>query len=476
MKPPEGHRPPSPPDSGDPSRRVRRIGDRDIVFDVDDFFWDPNAWSEEATRILAREAVLLIEVDYEILPPVLDVEAAMKDDAPLLIEDLTTDYLGEPTGRNSNIAMHLQHIIGDPEEGFKQAEVVVEREFRTATVHQGYIEPQTATASWDAGNRVTIWTSTQGTFWARTQVSEELDLPVGAIKIIPLEVGGGFGGKIYVYLPSLAVLLSRKSGRPVQMTMNRTEDFQATGPTPGAYIRVRIGAAKDGKITAAQAMIAFEAGAFPGGVIGSGATCIFACYDLSNAQVDGYDVLVNKPKIGAYRATGSTQVAFAMESAKQHAHYQTPLEGPYRGRGVATGFFYNIGFKSTVIANVNEDGTVGLLIGSADLSGTRTTLAMQLAEALGVNPENVIPEVGNTDITGYTDIADVEVDPETGKITVLRFTGVLDAGRAVHPQFVEGQLRGGSVQGIGWALNEEYYYSLPMKPDRIMAALKRRSA
>jgi xanthine dehydrogenase molybdenum-binding subunit len=545
---------------------------------------------------IAEEALKLIRVEYEALPHVTDVRAAMQESAPLLHDDVVTESLGKPTGKHSNIAKHIQFKKGDVEQGFRQAAVVIEREYHTATVHQGYIEPHNATALWNADGTVTIWCSTQGAFTVRAQVAELLAIPVSRIKVVPTEIGGGFGGKIRVYLEPVAAALSKKAGKPVKITMNRADVFEATGPTPGSYIKVKMGADKDGKLVAAQAYLAYEAGAFPGSPVGPGAMCVFACYDIPNVQIDGYDVVVNKPATSAYRAPGATNAAFASETvvdeiceqlkidpldfrvkngahegtrradgpvfprigmvetaeaARKHPHYATPLKGPNRGRGVASGFWFNCGLKSSATASVNADGTVSLVEGSTDIGGSRTSIAMQLAEALGIRAADVRPVVGDTDSVGYTDvtggsrvtfatgwaayeaaqdikrqmiaraaliwgvkpeavayedgtlrcltddakrltfsdlaeklhatggtivgrasvdpqgcgggfathIVDVEVDPETGKVTVLRYTAVQDVGKAIHPSYVEGQIQGGAVQGIGWALNEEYVYN-----------------
>jgi CO/xanthine dehydrogenase Mo-binding subunit len=216
--------------------------------------------------------------------------------------------------------------------------------------------------------------------------------------------------------------------------MQRDEVFQATGPTPGSFIRIKLGAKNDGTLLAGEAYLAYDAGAFPGGMIGPGCMCVFSCVDLPNARVDGYDVCLNKPKTQPYRAPGATQAAFAFESAmnelavrlnldplelrlknaakewtrrvdgpvyprvgliecleaaRHSDHWQSPLEGPNRGRGIAAGFWFNIGLKSSVSASVNNDGTVSLLEGSTDIGGTRTSIAMQLAETLGIAAEAV---------------------------------------------------------------------------------------
>ncbi len=545
---------------------------------------------------IAEEALELIDVEYEVLPPVVDVREAMKSDAPLLHEDLRTDEMGKQSENSSNVASHFQHKKGNLEKGFAEADVVIEHEFTTQTVHQGYIEPHNATALHNPDGQLTIWCSTQGAFGVRQQVSSILQIPLSKIKVVPMEIGGGFGGKIQVYIKPVAAMLSMKTGRPVKVLMNRADVFEGTGPTPGSYVRVKIGAKNDGRITAAEGYLAYEAGAYPGSPVGAGAMCIYSCYNIDNALVDGYDVVVNKPKTSAYRAPGATNAAFAVETiideicekiridplefrilnsakegdtrvdgpplprvgfietveaAKEHPHYSAPLEGKYTGRGVASGFWPNFGLKSSVSINVNTDGTISLVEGSTDIGGTRAAIAMQAAEVLGIPAESVTPTVVDTDSVGYTDVTggsrtafatgyaaynaaqdvkeqmiqraaklwevdveevefsdglfrcvngkteqidfkelagkldetggpivgrasadptqpgpsigthvvDVEVDPDTGKVEILRYTTSQDAGRAIHPSYVEGQMQGGAVQGIGWALNEEYMYN-----------------
>ena len=398
---------------------------------------------------IAEEALELIEVAYEVLPHVQDVREAMKDGAPLVHEDQKTKSLGEQTSKVSNIASHFRTELGDIEAGFAQADIVVERAFSTEMVHQGYIEPQNATVLWNPDGQVTIWCSNQGAFGVRDQVSKILGIPISKIKVVPLEIGGGFGGKIKAYLEPIAALLSRKTGHPVKMIMTRTEVMLATGPTSGSYITVKMGATKDGKLVAAEGMLAYESGAFAGCPVGAGARCMLAPYDIPNVRVDGYDVTVNKPSTSAYRAPGATNAAFAVESvvdelaeklgvdpfefrlknsAKEGTrradgpinkrighvecvqaalasdHYQSKLEGKYRGRGVASGFWGNGGGISSASASVNADGTINLVEGSTDIGGTRTSIAMQMAEVLGIPVEHIRPHVGDTDAIGYTGV------------------------------------------------------------------------
>ena len=268
---------------------------------------------------IAEEALKLIEVDYEVLPTALTVHDAMKEDAPILHEDMTTRFRverfgrGEDTGKKSNIAGHLRYALGDLEQGFKDADLIVEREFSTQTVHQGYIEPHASTASWATDGQLTIWTSTQGPFAIRTLTAAILGIPESWVKVIPMEIGGGFGAKLVAYLDPVAAILSRKSGRPVKIVMTRTEVFEGTGPTSATHMRCKIGADKTGRITAAYLYLAFEAGAFPGSPVGGGALTGLGPYKIENLLVDGYDVVCNKQKVQAYRAPGQPQAAFAVE-------------------------------------------------------------------------------------------------------------------------------------------------------------------
>ena len=549
---------------------------------------------------IAEQALALIEIDYEVLKPVLSLQEAMKDDAPLLHGNLTTYFKlerfgrGDDTGAKSNIASHIQHKLGDVEKGFKEADVIVEREFTTQTVHQGYIEPHASTATWAGDGRLTVWTCTQGSFAIRSSCAAILDIPESAIRVIPTEIGGGFGAKITTYLEPVAAVLSKKSGRPVQVVMSRKDVFEGTGPTSASTMRTKIGATKDGKITAAQVWMAFEAGAYPGSPVGGGTLCATGPYNIANLLVDGYDVVVNKQKVQAYRAPGQPQGAFAVEpvidelaeklgmdplefrlknavkegdrmpngvphphfgvmemeeAMKAHDHYQTPLTGPNQGRGVAVGYRWQGGQASSATITVNNNGTINLVTGSVDIGGSRTAVAMQAAEILGISAEDVSPTVVDTDTIGWTgvtggsrtafdtglaaiqaaqetirlmkaraallweideeevifdggifrctstednisfkdlsarlmrtggpvtcsvsaaspgsgpiiagNLVDLEVDPETGKVDILRYTAFMDVGTAVHPAYVEGQIQGGTVQGIGWALNESYFY------------------
>ena len=223
----------------DPSRAARFASDNVMAREKVLYKGHPVAAVAAVSPHVAETALHLIDVQYEVLPPVMDVRDAMKDNAPLLHDELTLTELGERTDKHSNVANHFRYEQGDVEKGFAEADVVVEREFTNATVHQGYIEPQNGAALWNSDGQVTVWTSTQGAFSARDALATVLDLPVSRIKVVPMEIGGGFGGKINIYLEPVAALLSRKTAQPVKILMSRADVFESTGPTSGSYMKVR---------------------------------------------------------------------------------------------------------------------------------------------------------------------------------------------------------------------------------------------
>ncbi len=547
------------------------------------------------SAFIAEQALEKIKVEYEPLKPVLSIDDAIAAGATLVNESLHTN--GDTSQPASNIAAITKFERGDVEKGLSDADVVVEGTYRVPTAHQGYIEPHACTATINEEGKATVWCCTQGQFDVRSMTANCLNKQVSDIRVIPSEIGGGFGGKTTIYLEPIAVKLSELSGRPVKMVMSREEVFRATGPTSATLCRVKVGAKSDGTITAATAWLAYEAGAFAGAPVGPGCMSVLAPYDLENFRIEGHDVLVNKPKVAAYRAPGAPQSMHAMEcaldelarkldmdpldlrlknaadegtvapygpqfpaiglracleAAKVHPNYTTPpAEG--QGRGVAVGFWFNIGMQSSAEIRIAENGAVTIMEGSPDIGGSRASMCLMAAETLGIPYENINAHVGDTEATGYcnttggsrttfatgmavieacediiaqckeraaltweldvdqvdwedgqavpkpgvnadvkplslADIArsagrtggpllgraslnaqgpgasfsvnwtDVEVDHETGKVDVKAFTAVQDAGRAIHPSYVEGQMQGGAVQGLGWALNEEYIY------------------
>ncbi|MDP2954127.1 MAG: xanthine dehydrogenase family protein molybdopterin-binding subunit [Chloroflexota bacterium] len=453
----------------------------------------------------AEEALRLIEVEYEELPVVEDVLDAMKENAPLVQPDLKTETLGKPPTGPSNIAAHIEMGRGDVKAGFAQAAVVLENTFRTQMVHQGYIEPHAATARVNPNGTVTVWTSSQGSFAFRMQLAAVLNLPLGKIRVIPLEVGGAFGGKTIILLEPLCILLARKAGRPVKMVMTREEELRASRPGSPSVITIKTGATKEGLLTAVEARLIFDSGAAPGSPEGGGVNTGLAPYKVPNLKVEGYGVLTNKPPVGAYRAPGATQAAFAVESQMdlmaqalgldplefrlkniagegdplpddtkldrvgfrqalermaQHPAWKSPLGGPHpstgsgqrRGRGLACGYWTGATGTSSCHLVVNADGSLCLVVGSVDLTGTRTSLAQVVAEEFGVPPEQVAVTTGDTDTVGFTDVsagsritytmsAAVQRACQDAKAQLARGAAARLQARPEDIEYVEGQFR-----------------------------------
>ncbi len=546
---------------------------------------------------VARAAMKLIEVEYEVLPHVVDVDAAVAPDAPLLDDTIFTTGVDPAPTKPSNVANRSEFGHGDVDAGFAKSDVIIERTYKTEQTHQGYIEPHACVANCNADGTADLWVCTQGHFVYRQVCADLLGLDVSKLRVTSSEIGGGFGGKTHVWAEPVALALSRKAGRPVKLVMTREEVFRASGPTSATSIDVKLGATMDGTITSALATLRYTSGPYADAWAETGAMTSFACYDLENVKAIGYEVVVNRPKVAAYRAPSAPMAAFAVESAideladaidmnsvelriknaaqegtrssygpvygpigigptldaaKAHPHMSAPL-GKNQGRGMACGFWFNFGGQTCSDLNIGADGTVTIAVGTVDVGGSRASLSLIAAEELGIPYEHVKAIVADTSSLGYNDmtdgsrgtfsssmatisaarnaiktlreraammweipvedvnweegfakaagpkhgnraplsikdiaaeagntggpiaghselvadgagvsfgthICDVEVDPETGSTRVIRYTVIQDAGKAVHPAYVEGQYQGGAVQGIGWALNEEYVY------------------
>src|SRR3990167_6527129 len=517
------------------------------------------------SKLLAQDAARLIEVVYEVLPHVIDVDAAMQPDAPV-IRAGTADH-SVPEGMHPNVVKYIDFGHGDLEAGFAPADLVRAQTYKTEATHQGYIEPHACLGQMGADGKGEMWVCTQGQWYIRRMCSAVLGTDASQLRVTPSEIGGGFGGKTTIFMEPLAMALSRKAGgRPVKLVMSRAEVLRATGPTASASMDVKLGMKADGTLTAAQVNFRMQGGAFIGSSpVGEALSCALACYTIPAVHHEGYEVLANRPKAAAYRAPGSPMAAFAVESlldemcrelgldplavrlknaaregakasygptynriglvetleaTMAHANLKVPL-GPNQGRGVASGFWFNHGGETSVSLAIGEDGTVTVSVGTHDIGGSRASLGMMTAETLGIPYEAVrvnIVETGalgvnepthgsratfasglaaveaakqaiktmcaraaaewgiDADAVEWIDGAAAPAGPNagkfppmsiaeigakmgsTGRTTVLRYLVVQDAGRAIHPAYVEGQYHGGAVQGIGWALNEEYVY------------------
>ncbi|HEV8636122.1 MAG TPA: xanthine dehydrogenase family protein molybdopterin-binding subunit [Chloroflexota bacterium] len=575
------------------------------------FAGQPVAAVAAVTREIAEEAVGLIEVEYEVLPPLLDPLESMRKGAPTIVhegseagvhidrseEKIHAGGAGaleeqDETAELNNVSSQVHFKRGDVEQGFKEADAVVEGRWISSSAHQSYLEPHATLASWDAAGNLTIWCSTQAQFHIRDSIARMFMIPISKVRVTGTEIGGGFGAKFGVMVP-LCVLLSRKAGRPVKWVLSRSEELIGATPAPHTVIDVKLGAKRDGTLTAMKARVVMDTGAFPGAPMSIGTILLAGSYKIPNFELDGYEVLTNKASVGAYRAPGAPNVAFGVEAAvdllakelgisplefriknaieegdkwpngnalplvgardvllalKNHPISRQPL-GPNQGRGYALGGWPGGAGAASAYCRANPDGTFTVITGTINLTGSTTSLAQIAAEELGV-PLGLVsivtgdtsesphsPAAGGSQIVytmghavsraardcreqmldlaarhlgvgkqqlriedglvkarngkavTYKRLADqamqgpgpvvgqgshrpgrpfpgfaatcaiVQVDPDTGQPRVNRIVTAQDAGLAINPMAVEGQIQGGTVQGIGMALTEEVVYN-----------------
>ena len=593
------------PDAGS---RKRDFLARDFAL----YYGHPVAAVIAETPSAAEDAVPLVDVEYEPLDAALDLLQALEPDAPQTRGEVPVEAGEEAqmhataTGGEEepeqdlppNVSTSLHFKRGDVEAGFREADAVVERTYRTSMVHQGYIEPQVTVATVDPLGTLTIYTSTQALFYTRQEVSEGLGLPNSKVKVVAMTIGGGFGGK-FMLLEALCGALALKTGRPVRLEYTRMDDFLAANPAPPSQFEIKLGAKKDGTLTALEARVLFDTGAYSGSPVQVAALLVGGFYRFPHLEIRGYEVLTNKTPVGAYRAPGAVQASFAIEStmdlladeldldrfelrtknAAQEGDLRpndqpwpriglreclAELEEPFRrlqrekrqdgnvreGVGMAVGGWPGGIEPATAICRLNHDGTVSVVLGSVDLSGTDTGFKLIAAEAFGVPAEQVEIVHGDTDTAPYAGgsggskitytvgaavqraaadarqqllaiasqhleasvddlelvdgavrvrgvpdrqvavselaaasmsfggkyepvygrgssaqtaqspgfaahAARVAVDTETGRVRVLDYVAAQDVGFAINPSEVEGQIVGGIVQGIGWALYEK---------------------
>ncbi len=574
------------------------------------------------TEALAEDGANAVEVDYEPLPAVIDPEVAMRPDSPPTArpEFLAAARGGEHTffsqqaapieeeEHSANVIQTLPFRMGDIEKGLREAEVVVEYRYRTHPVHQSYMEPQTVTvAPGPSGQQLVIWSSTQGLFNVRAAVARALEMPEWHIHVEPVFIGGGFGGKETLLEPLVASVAYRLR-RPVRLVYTRQEDLLASNPAPQAVITVKLGAKRDGRLTAIQASMILDSGTYPYFLAGFSGFHFTAVYRCPNIDVRCYVVLTNKPGTGAYRAPMGPQAYFALESTvaelcqqlgidplqfrkinalregdpnmmrgrwprigllecleqieqhplwvqRERAKQEVPeeLRGWKTGIGLAAGGWSGGTEPAAALCRLEQDGTFTLVLGSVDVSGSDTSMALIAARELSLPASAVHVTHDNTDSMPYTGLsagskttytvgsavlaaardarnqlfaiaadmleaspddmelregkvmvrgvaekyvtlqqiaaksmgfgapyepvfgrgrsairvpsptfavhlAKVAVDPETGEVRVLDYIAAQDVGRAINPAEVEGQIHGGVVQGIGWALFEGMAY------------------
>ncbi len=576
------------------------------------FLGEPIAAVAAVTKEDADAALELIEVDYEPLPHVLDPLEAMEPNSPVIrhgdggeIDRTEMSFhssvasSAEDMDESGNISSQVQFSRGDLEEGFAEADVIKEGRFTAAMVHQTYIEPHAALAHYTPSGDMKMWVTSQGQFYVRDTVARLLKLPAHKVIVQGTAIGGGFGGKMTLLAP-IPAILSKKARLPVKVVWSRSEELVAANPAPQSVIDVKVGAKRDGTLTALQGRVVMDTGAYPGSPMSTATMLLGSCYVFPNMELEGFEVLTNKVSVGAYRAPGAPNAAHAVENVmswvaqelgmdpvdfrlqnvikegdrwpngqplpdvggvevleaiKEHAVWSTPLaqgsNGKPRGRGVAIGCWSGGAGGSAATIKLEADGSFSILVGTINLTGSSTSIAQVAAEELRIPLEYVSvsqgdtneapygPVAGGSQITytmslstaaaaqevlrqmktvaaqrlgadadeiEYDDgkmwangnpdryvtykrisdeavgsangpiigtghgkpargspgfagtIADVEVDTETGLVTILNLVGVQDAGFAINPLSVKGQIQGGIIQGVGYALLEEIVY------------------
>ena len=437
----------------EPTSRTRLLLARERVM----FVGQPVALVVAESEAAAADAAPEVNVTYTPLPAAADLERALAADAPLVWPEGATgdaeeaaahgtDVSGEEGGRQrSNLAGPVSFRRGDPEAAFASAYAVVERSYRTAIVHQSYIEPHaTVVDPSDPAGGVTVWSCTQAQFAVRKEVADLLGLPESDVHVKPMPVGGGFGGKFMLYEP-LVALAARAVGAPLRLVLTRQEEMLAAIPAPAAAMTIKLAADADGTLTAIAADHKFDGGCFPNTPHSAVALMTGSLYQCPNFDIHGAAVVTNKPSSGAYRAPGSPQLAFALEStldelarelgidplelrlrsasrpgepmangqpwpnigmrevlerAREHAIWRDREQARAAGRGVgvAIGGWMGGVEGATAACTLDRDGTLHVFVGSVDLTGTTTGFAMIAADAFGIDPEQV--RVISTDSDG----------------------------------------------------------------------------
>jgi CO/xanthine dehydrogenase Mo-binding subunit len=563
---------------------------------------------------IAEEALDLIKVEYQVLPAAIDPLKAMQPGAPPVADAGTEADTSEALAHSAvaiakseapakavNISQQARLQRGDPAKGFAESDHVLEKTYRVPMVHQGYLEPHAVLAEWDRNGLLTLWASTQGSFNTRSEVADVLGIPENQIRVIPVECGGGFGGKIRALCEPITAVLAQVTKRPVRYVMTRREELQAGMPAPQVIIKLKTGVKRDGTLMAIDAETVIDSGAYSGAVLAVSAVFLGSMYRWPSFDIRGFEVLTHKPSVAAYRAPVAPQTIFAIEShmeqiardlgldpvefrrrhlskpgdpmvngqpwqsngahevlsrIAEHPHWKSRKEwvaagknGKRRGVGLALGGWLG-GLQPTgATVRLNPDGSLAVLTGQVDIAGTNISLAQIAASAYGVDTDLVRITTGDTDtapMTGlsagsktiYTvgaavlqaaedarrqtfeiaaaeleasvhdlelvdgkvtvrgmpdkgitlatigkkgnlymsktppvlgkanpafsqqapgfaaQLARLDVDPDTGEVTIHDFVIVQDVGKAINPLGVEGQMQGGAVQSLGIALTE----------------------
>lgn len=442
------------------------------------------------TEAAARDGAEAVVIDYEPLAPVVDVLEAIAEDTPVIWPDGLPKEGADLTATHAAVDKETEHEErgpsnihdenhfkrGDVEQGFKEAAVIVDRVYRTAAVHQSYMEPHAVVADPDPfRGSLTVYTSTQGQFMVRDEVARLLSLSRSKVQVVPMTVGGGFGAKYGIVEP-LAGAIALALKRPVRLVLTRSEDFLTTTPSPASIIELKTGARADGTLAALQARVLMDNGIFPfalGGIVG---ILLGGYYKCEHVRIDCYEVITNKPQAGAYRAPGAPQATFALESniddmarelgidplefrlknavetgdlmgngdpwpniglkqclelMRDHPAWKAGAGKPNEGVGIAVGGWPCAVTPAAAVCRVDTDGTVRIHVGSVDISGVNSTFAVVAAEVLGVSPEQVEIIQGDTSSGPFA-------GPSGGSQTTYSVTGaVSSAAQAARQQLLK---------------------------------------
>lgn len=471
------------PSGNEPADRNHHLLARDKVL----YYGQPVAVVVADSERAANEAAELVEVEYNPLGAVVDPLAGMERDAPVIRKKAAASEWADGqmhatvTGGDDlditrlpdNITNASRFTRGDVAQGFAEADAVVERTYRTHWVHQSYIEPHGSIAVPDPLGNLTVYTATQGQFYTRNATAEILGLQQNQVKLIGMEIGGGFGGKA-VMLEPLAGWIALRHHRPVKIIMSRSEELSMGNPAPGSIIDIKIGATKDGRITALQSRIIFDSGCYPGTPVTIAGLMMGGYYQTPNLELTGYEVLTNKPGNGAYRAPGAPQATFAIEqaidelatnldwdpiefrlmNASQEGDPQpngvpwpriglreiletlrdhpiwTNRSKSQNGKGVGIAIGGWPGGVEPCAANIriNTDGSMLVQLGSTDITGTNTVMAMIAAETFGMPLDQVKIQTADTDSAPYAGMSG------GSKVTYTLGPAVIRAAEAAKEQ------------------------------------------
>jgi CO/xanthine dehydrogenase Mo-binding subunit len=445
-----------------PVRDIRRaVEARNIVlaFERATYVGQPVAVVLAESEAAAEDGAQAVDVEYEASSPTIDMLEALKPDAPVVRskgqdnnEELGMH--GAAAGGSEaeapqapNVASHQRYHRGDVDKALAEADVTVQREYRTPWVHQSYMEPQVCAATVDALGNVVVYACTQAMFRTRDTVANVLGKPPSQVRVYAMPVGGGFGGKFGLIEPLVAAC-AVAAHRPVRLAFTRIEDLSASNPAPSSIFRVTAGAKKDGTFTALKGEVIFDAGAKAGAPAAHAALCLGVFYRWENFDLDATEVVTHKTPTGAYRAPGLPQAMFAGESIVGELSEKLGLEqmeirkknvarggdirpdgtpwppiglmdcldradpiyraeiaaaGPNEGVGVALGGWFGGVEPASALCRLESDGTLRVAIGSVDLTGTNNGLQVIAAEAFGFDSaEQVRVSTVDTDAAPYS--------------------------------------------------------------------------